>query len=180
MGWIQAQEIMTNKPEKGATLLTYRIGTGSRLDHEVRVERFFRSNWSLIYSAGYSSSVSGNTQDYRSPVGVTVGVGMFLATTCASNGSGNGFLMCCLIPDGIATHFHFNKGFDFSPYINFSGINFRHDKFSGNSVVYSPSVGFRLMKYLGTSFVISAEQSFTRSIGNSVLGSAGISISGRF
>jgi hypothetical protein len=33
-----------------------------------------------------------------------------------------------MIPDGVATHFHFDKGFDFSPYVNWSGINFHRDK----------------------------------------------------
>jgi hypothetical protein len=174
----RGQEI-PNGDNAGSTLIGYKLGTGNQFSHEVRVERFLTSRWSLIYSGGYSASSTGNTSDYRTPLGVTVGVGLFTALSCGGS-PGDGFLLCCLIPDGFATHFNFGNGFDFSPYVNLSGLNFRRDKINGDSFIYSPSVGLRLMKYLGKSFVLSAEQSFTRSIGNSIIGSAGLSISGRF
>jgi hypothetical protein len=170
---------LPNGDNDGSTLVGYKFSTGSMFNHEVRVEHFLTSRWSLIYSAGYSVSQTGNTSDYRTPLGATVGIGLLTALSCGGN-AGDGFLLCCLIPDGVAVHFPFDKGFDFSPYVNLSGLNFRQDKVNGNSFIYSPSVGFRLMKYCGKSLVISAEQSFTRSIDNSILGSSGISISGRF
>src|SRR5262245_4978407 len=75
--------------EKGTMLFTYHMGLGSYLEHEVRVERFFHPDWSLMYTAAYSyqyPSVTSSDQNYafRIPLGVSTATELGAVVCCGS------------------------------------------------------------------------------------------------
>jgi hypothetical protein len=171
--------------EKGDGLITYQFGMGVNAMHELRVERFVRPKWSLMYSAAYSyRPVSYTSSEVRLPIGCSVGVGALTLGGCAGMGygsldfAGDLFLLSLMIPDGVAYHFKLDKYFDISPYVNVSGLTLRIEETGSTRFFYAPSAGIRAMAYLGDHFVITGEQSFRRNyLGRmeSLLG-AGISI----
>lgn len=166
--------------EKGVTLITYHTGFGNAIQHELRVENFVHPRWSLIYSGSYSYQKSPSAvSEYRFPLGCSVGVGAVAYGVCAS--SFDIVLLSALIPDGVAYHIYMGKNLEVSPYINVSGLMLQvNSEIGNNRFYYSPSAGLRMMRYFGEHFVLSAEQTFHRTITGNIENSIGASLSVRF
>jgi len=174
--------------EKGITLITYHAGFGNTIQHELRVERFVHPHWSLIYSGTYSNrNATSTVSEYRLPIGCSVGVGMTVAGGCIGlysssfETAGELIVLSALIPDGVAYHIYMGKDLEVSPYINVSGLMLQvNSEIGNNRFYYSPSAGIRMMRYFGEHFVLSAEQTFRRTITGNVENSIGASVSVRF
>lgn len=173
-----------NKKEN--TLVTYHLSYGRSLIHEVRVERFIHSNWSLIYSGAYSkNNTISEVSDYRFPVGCSmvagtaVLFGSYGACSSSFDGMGELIILMAMIPDGLAYHLYLVKNFDISPYLNVSGFSLSIDA-NHNRFYYAPSAGIRAMKYFGENMVLSGEQTFRRTMSGAIENSIGMSISLRF
>lgn len=182
--------------DQGSTLITYALSVGAYQLHEIRVEHFFRDRWSLLYSMGYSngqsptfsSDVEG-TNEFRPPIGATLGVSVFSMSCCAYTCGGGGyasdlfgfFTLACMIPDGIAYHIPVADRFSVSPYVNFSGLSYQWNNRQGSSsIVYSPMTGCRVIMPLSKDFVFMAEQNFRRAAGGNIITSTGASLSVSF
>jgi len=139
------------------------------------------------YSGSYSNQNSVSTvSEYRLPLGCSVGVGAVAFGGCygvyssSFDAVGDLVVLSALIPDGAAYHIYMGKNIEVSPYINASGLMLQMDSELGNKFYYSPSAGIRLMGYIGEHFVLSAEQTFRRTISGRVENSIGAGVSVRF
>ena len=182
--------------DNGSTLITYSLSVGSYQLHEARVEHFFRDRWSLLYSVGYSNGASPTfsadaegTNEFRAPIGATLGVSALSLTCCASYCGGGAigdafsfFALACMIPDGIAYHMPVADRFSISPFVNFSGLSFQwnNHKQDSQALVYSPMAGCRIIFPLSEDFVFMAEQNFRRAAAGNFITSTGASLSVSF
>ncbi|MBX7050798.1 MAG: hypothetical protein K1X54_02065 [Flavobacteriales bacterium] len=167
--------------------ITCQVGVNTAVHYELRYEKFFHDEWSLLYTFGLSHNESRRYSEFRLPMGASVATGVLIGASACSLADAfywsdfEFFRLACLIPDGISYHHKIRGGYYFSPYLNWSGISVRLNEDTDQvDWIYTPKAGLRLMKPLGKVGVLSAEQTIQRGANNQIQLYPSIGLSVRF